>query len=42
MAIVCIYGTAALLAPQIELCAFDDTEYSQCIGDTSKRYCEYL
>jgi hypothetical protein len=37
-----LYGTAALLAPQYKLCAFDDTEYSQCIGETSKRYCEYL
>lgn len=36
-----LYGTAALLAPQYKLCAFDDTEYSQCIGETSKRYCEY-
>lgn len=37
-----LYGTATLLAPQYKLCAFDDTEYSHCIGETSKRYCEYL
>jgi hypothetical protein len=37
-----LYGTGTLLAPQYKLCAFDDSEYSQCHGETSKRYCEYL
>lgn len=37
-----LYGTWTLLAPQYKLCAFDDTEYSLCHSETSKRYCEYL
>ncbi|KAJ5743328.1 hypothetical protein N7533_010430, partial [Penicillium manginii] len=37
-----LYGTAALLAPQYKLYTFNDTEYSQCISETSKRYCKYL
>lgn len=37
-----LYGTAALLAPQYKLSAFDDTEHSHCVGQTSNRYCEYL
>jgi len=37
-----LYGTGTLLAPQYKLCAFDDTEYSKCHNETSKRYCEYL
>jgi hypothetical protein len=37
-----LYGTGTLLAPQYKLCAFDDTEYSKCQSETSKRYCDYL
>lgn len=37
-----LYGIGTLLAPQYKLCAFDDTEYSHCHSETSKRYCEYL
>jgi hypothetical protein len=37
-----LYRTGALLAPQYKLYGFDDTEYSKCHIETSKRYYKYL